>query len=435
MASFQIVDWSVTREGTSHRLKIQWRLPEGERDVHFVFPEALGVPAPEDLADGMLSLSLFSAMHQGLPLSLPQPVSAQLLERQWGTQEIAALWFKGLQEVSVEATARLPMMSRSPLRAGASATFTAGVDSMLTVLDHREELDFLVHVQGFGPIEELENSYFAPQITHLEKVAKRLGLPLHFMKTDYRRQQDVCVPWMDNHGAALAAIGLWLGQHVGKFYIASSNPWTRQNPWGSSHWLDERWSTERVRIRLHGLTYTRTEKLARLVQKYPEFVPELAVCWTDGVAVPDRNCGTCEKCLRTMCGLALVGYDHLEGLFQVPLDLDRVRAMPIPEDFNRIDWKRLLSYGEKHAPDHPALDVVRSVVAEIYMRRFTTLISSMDEELEVSPELSKLGRVMRDDLWKSWKSRQGGWLRKKMLALSDSRPAEAIKALWGKEPL
>ena len=435
MASFQIVDWSVTREETSHRLKIQWRLPTGERVVRFDFPEALGVPAPEDLADGMLSLSLFSAMHQGMPLSLPQPVSAQLLERQWGTQEIAALWFKGLQEVPVEAIPRPALPGPSPLRQGASATFTAGVDSMLTVLDHREELDFLVHVQGFGPIEELEGAYFAPQFAHFQKVAKKLGLPLHLIRTDYRRQQDVCVPWMDNHGAGLATIGLWLGQHVGRFFVASSNPWTRQKPWGSSHWLDERWSTERVRIRLHGLTYTRTEKLARLVQKYPEFVPELAVCWTDGVAVPDRNCGTCEKCLRTMCGLALVGYENLEGLFQVPLDLDRVRAMPIPEDFNRIDWKRLLLYGEEHAPDHPVLDAVRSVVAEIHMRRFTTLIASMDQELEASPELSKLGRVMRDDLWKSWKSRQGGWLRKKMLALSDSRPAEAIKALWGKEPL
>ena len=69
------------------------------------------------------------------------------------------------------------------------------------------------------------------------------------------------------------------------------------------------------------------------------------------------------------------------------------------------------------------------------MRRFTTLIASMDQELETSPELSKLGRVMRDDLWKSWKSRQGGWLRKKMLALSDARPAAAIKALWGKDAL
>lgn len=435
MASFQIVDWSASREGATHRLHIQWRLPSGERVVHFDFPEALGVPAPEDLADGMLSLSLFSAMHQGLPLSLPQPVSAQMLEQQQGTQEIAALWFQGLQEVPVEATARPAVAGRPPLRAGASATFTAGVDSMLTVLDHREELDFLIHVQGFGPIEELEDAYFAPQIAHLKKVAEKIGLPLHLMKTDYRRHQEVCVPWMDNHGAALATIGLWLGQHVGKFYIASSNPWTRQNPWGSSHWLDERWSNERVRVRLHGQPYTRPEKVARLVQKYPEFVPDLAVCWTDGVAVPDRNCGTCEKCMRTMCGLVLAGYERLEGLFQAPLDLERVRTQPFPEDFNSIDWRRLLDFGVKHAPDHPALDAIRSVVAETYMRRFTNLITSMDQELETSPEVSKLGRVMRDDLWKSWKSRQGGWLRKKMLALSDARPADAIKALWGKDAL
>ena len=435
MADFEIFDWSVRDHAGFRHLQIRWRLPSGWREFEFSFPDELGEPTSEDLADAMLPLSLFTAMKHGWSLSLPQPVSAQLLARQPGTQEIAASWFHGFNEIPVSASPRTLSFSGGERRPGIAAAFTSGVDSLLTALDHREELDFLVFVQGYGPPDELNEGSFAQEAAHIRRVAGRLGLPWHLVRTTYRVGEEICAPWMENHGACLAALGLMLGNRIGTFLLPSSRSWATQIPWGSSHWLDERWSTERVRIRLDALRYSRVQKLARMVKLYPEFVPEILVCVGDASGSTVLNCGQCEKCLRTMCCLALSGWEQWEGVFKQPLDLDRVGKLKIIGPPHQDEWRNILKYGEAHVPNHPVVGALRQVAANIGMRKLLKLVGDHDGELPDGPELAKFCRVLRDDLWQSWSAHQGGWLRKQMLSFAESRPAQVLKAVFGKETL
>jgi hypothetical protein len=53
-----------------------------------------------------------------------------------------------------------------------------------------------------------------------------------------------------------------------------------------------------------GAGYSRTEK-AEVLQRFPFVVEGLKVCWEG--RDPDKNCGRCEKCLRTRLNFAASG--------------------------------------------------------------------------------------------------------------------------------
>lgn len=435
MASFEILPWQITAANAEHRVQVTIRLPQGDRSFEIIFPDAIGPLGQPEVADGLFTLLLFSAMHQGLPLHFPMPLSRQLLKIQARQQEIAAAWFPSLRRVEVAATPREgPADAVLPSRRTA-ATFTAGVDSMLTALENRDSLDFLFYMQGFGPLTELEGPIFQPMASHMKKVADKLGRPFHVGRMTYRALADICAPWMDNHGAALASLGLFMGNSVERLLIPSSNPWEHQSPWGSHHLLDESWSSERVSIQLHGSRFNRPHKVQHLVNHYPDFVGDLAVCWTDDVPNQARNCSRCEKCLRTMCSLAMCGWERWGEAFCEPLNLERVRALKLQPGNLRNEWEPMLRFGKEHAPDHPVTTAVEVVVANARLRIFLAELQKIEGDWHRIPSLVKLAHWWRDEVWQSWSDRQRGWLRKKIKGLATTQPASVIRALWGKDAL
>jgi hypothetical protein len=103
-----------------------------------------------------------------------------------------------------------------------------------------------------------------------------------------------------SHGSCLASVALALGFE--KCYIPSSYTYRELHPWGSHPLVDAHWSTEGTAVVHDCASVGRAEKTAVVAQSQVA-LDNLVVCWN----LPDRNCGRCNKCLRTRVALRLLG--------------------------------------------------------------------------------------------------------------------------------
>jgi hypothetical protein len=144
----------------------------------------------------------------------------------------------------------------------------------------------------------------------LDEVTKKIRLVAdHFGKSpvivhsNLRETLDKHVAWYKyGHGPALASIGLAKEETHKKIYIPASNTMTFPQECSTHPHIDPLWSTETLEF-VHDAPITRPEKL-RVVAELPYVRNLLRVCWQGNA----YNCGKCEKCVRTMLSLNLLGY-------------------------------------------------------------------------------------------------------------------------------
>jgi hypothetical protein len=105
------------------------------------------------------------------------------------------------------------------------------------------------------------------------------------------------------HGAVLGSAAAFFSRRFRRAYIASSSYPGDVYPWGSHPWLDPYYSSSHFQVENHGLGMSRLDRTA-LVADWPAGLNNVRVCQKDDPAV---NCGTCEKCIRTMTALVCLG--------------------------------------------------------------------------------------------------------------------------------
>jgi hypothetical protein len=106
------------------------------------------------------------------------------------------------------------------------------------------------------------------------------------------------------HGAVSSSLASFCSKRFHKIYIASSFDATRLHPWGSHPLLDPYYSSAHCQIEHHGVGMSRFEKTA-LVAEWSVALQNIRVCQNDDTG--QSNCGTCEKCIRTMTALVALG--------------------------------------------------------------------------------------------------------------------------------
>jgi hypothetical protein len=115
------------------------------------------------------------------------------------------------------------------------------------------------------------------------------------------------------HGAVLSSAAAFFSRRFRRGYIASSSYPGDVYPWGSHPWLDPYYSSSHFQVENHGLGMSRLERTA-IVADWPAGLNNVRVCQKDDPAV---NCGTCEKCIRTMTALVSLGKLRGCGAFAV----------------------------------------------------------------------------------------------------------------------
>ena len=303
-----------------------------EKEVWIEFPRDCTLDfRPGDV---LASWLLLPAMKSGEGvLELDMPVSTRLLEGLDFLQGVFGCWDRSATRVRVVAEAE---ETSSPASGGIGLFFSGGVDSLYSLLRHESEITHLVLVHGFD-IDLADLAYWSQSIARLGPVASEFGKKLVPIRTNVRDLADAYSGWDMYHGGALAGVGHALGAVVDAMYIGSTHTYRDMFPWGSHPLLDRHWSSDRVSFVHDGADCTRVEKV-KLLSSSEAALRHLRVCWlnTDGA----YNCGVCEKCIRTMTNLTVVGaMDRYPAFGDAVLETSQISRMKLRSE-NDVSFAR-----------------------------------------------------------------------------------------------
>ena len=333
----RLVDVSMRESPTTGHVRISGCIRHdcGSEDVVWVdLPEASASDLG-DCRDLWLLWLLPHAFETQCDLDLGGPVDATLLHNAHALMDIWCGWAPTRRPVGIRAESAVNPGRPAEQGRRTGLFFTAGVDSYFSLLHHdetvaasadsrRAPIADLIYVWGFDiPLAHAEE--FERKRAALGRIAESHGKSLVTLATNLR-ETGVRQHWGKvMHGPALGGVALLLGNRLSDVLLSS---WylrsDRVSPWGSTAITDPLLSTARTRTHPYGMDHDRFEKI-QFISRSQQALDALHVCWRGGTS---RNCGSCEKCLRTMLALEIIGVRHRAGAFPPgPLDVGRLREV------------------------------------------------------------------------------------------------------------
>jgi hypothetical protein len=225
------------------------------------------------------------------------------------------------------------------------------------------------HAPG-GRIDPARLRAHREHVERLRRFGTTTGLAVTSVRTDLRLLYDDDA-WRDAaFGAGTVAAGHALSGRLAHLVLGSTGGGPDLPPHGHHPLLDDRLSSGALRVVPAQAYRTRHEKVG-LLADWPEALDVLHPCLAVAEPAPGEvNCGTCEKCLRTMLSLEAWGaLGRTPAFAGRALTADAVRRAPRPPGVHTL-------YGDDLARDLDARgrrdlgDVVREIMAKGRMTRW-----------------------------------------------------------------
>jgi len=298
----------VRREG--RRLSCFVEMGSETSELFFEFSEASPVKLSSS-GNWIVAALLLSCMKLREMIVLQEPISPLLFRNLKTIQEIYKAWVPG--HSPIEIVAPLQEQPAGPERVG--LLFSRGVDSFYSLLKHDHCVSDLVVLHGFE-FPWNEDARFREHLTSVRSVAEAFNKRMIVVRTNVKDHLERYTHWDFSHGAALASVTLCLEGLISKCVIASTCSYAQLHPWGSHPILDPLWSTESLQFLHDGTEALRVDKLRMIADN------KLAMKYLRACDNPSSSghCGGCEKCLRTMVGLHVIG--RLAECFAMPYRVD-----------------------------------------------------------------------------------------------------------------
>lgn len=298
--------------------------------------------------EGMVSATLLTAMKGRVStLSAEAPASPRFLAN---LERIQHFFHDVRPHYRLVNIAIPPRPELPPTQGRVGAFFSAGLDSYYTVLKHLDEITDLIYIHGLDiPLSQVEQRQHKSAI--LRQIAAALNKRLIEVETNVVGFNHQYLPLHMLTSSILTSVGHQLSGELRRIYIAAPDTADHIVFNGSHPDLDPLWGTETLEFVHDGLEATRVDK-ARRVAESEIALQTLHVCLERRQGT--YNCGRCEKCLRTMINLRLVGALERCHSFSEPLDLQRVRRLKPLNSTQAIYLQQNIAYLERTGQD-PAL--------------------------------------------------------------------------------
>lgn len=305
-------------------------------------------PAPLVL-DGFVFGVIFIAMQLGRPVKVHGRLSRTACFNLAEFQSAWTCWRpEKYQRVDIvpDEIIDLPVPEHAPR---AISAFSGGVDGTFTAIRHKHKLlgngsypltDVML-VHGFDvPLGKPEA--FDLLLQRIRPFVDELGLGMKVIRTNLKEASGQY--WEDSFGVQLAACLHNYSDDFNFALMGSGEPYSNIfYPWGSTPATDYLMSGDQMQLILDGSAYTRTEKIETL-RHYPTALRTLKVCWEGGNQ--ERNCGVCEKCIRTKLNLLAVGVSDAP-CFDEELDPEQILKIRLINDAQLLELQTIYSYVEK----------------------------------------------------------------------------------------
>jgi hypothetical protein len=272
------------------------------------------LPPPLDLHDMAATSFVFDAMSLGDDLHIAGPVSRSLLEN---LEDFVGSWvnycpnlYKTIKISADEEVFDETRISLPHTKGLAIAAFSGGLDATFTAWRHhnqrvgRKNKKLLagVLIHGFDiPLNATDA--FDISVASAATTLQSINLPLVTIQTNWKN--EVSRNWeMEFGGGVATCLMNWLGS-VDTALIASDLDYRRLvYPGGGSPMSYAMLSNDGFQVIYDGCAFARTQK-AECISDWKMGLNNLRVCWEGPLT--GKNCGTCEKCIRTKLNFLAVG--------------------------------------------------------------------------------------------------------------------------------
>lgn len=315
--------------------------------------------------DGFMFAILLEAMMIGDDLFIHGPVSSAALRN---AALFCEAWHNMMPDtyalINIEAASIIPNHKINPQNDHAISAFSGGIDGIFSALRHTAKdlgtgshnLTHVLMVHGLDiPSDNIEGFKVLQQ--RVAPIYQSLGLKKINVWTNMRPLTHQ--HWEMSFSAQLAACLHLLSGSFQYGIIGSSEPYSDMVlPWGSNPATNYLLSGASMEMVHDGAGYTRTEKVKR-VSKHEPGVKFAKFCWE---GEPGKNCGICEKCIRTRLNfLAAVNEAH-PACFDQPFELDKIEALTLKNKAIYTEFKSILRYADRHHRSGPWMDKLRQLV-------------------------------------------------------------------------
>lgn len=361
------IEWFLDVFG-EHGLVLRHAVPESDQHL-------LGDPGRGDHA---LAAVMLWAMRNGKNIVVEGTVSPRLLD---GLETLQSIWQRWRKEryaiVDIRAAEESEPVHLALNRPGLFA-FSGGVDGSFSFFRHfqgkagrsnrKPGAALLVHGMDI-PLER--DDFFASAAERAERMLNGTGVPLLRVRTNTRK---LGMDWEDSYGLQLVSCFFLFQDHFAWAMKGSGEPYDELVlPWGSTPLTDPLCATGAMQLVLDGCAFDRTEKVQWLAQN-TGVSEELRVCWAGENL--DRNCGNCEKCVRTMLNFWAVG-EVVPSAFPTQLTPERVRTLRPKNETQLRELITLMRHAVlNHAPQDPILRTLVYVVQRSKFLKFKKNINS-----------------------------------------------------------
>jgi hypothetical protein len=319
-------------------------------------------PTPPDNFDGILCATVLHAMAEGRDVHLHGSATSTML---LNLAEFQLAWSRWLPTVYRPVAIEVDSVIHNPHQGTSRAisAFSGGVDSSFTLLRNSIRsgnpgypVDTVLLVHGFdvslsnwGDLQEL--------IERTAPIRELTGVQLRIVRTNSKELR--LQKWADSFAAELAACMHLYSAEFSLALVGSSEPYDALVlPWGSNPVTDHLLSGGRLRIVHDGAAFSRTDKVA-YVSGFPAARQSLKVCWEG--KQQGRNCGTCEKCVRTQLNFRAVGVMN-PPCFDAPLELRRITDIQIRSGASLAELRSIVDYAERRNIDEDWVRLLRKRV-------------------------------------------------------------------------
>lgn len=310
------------------------------------------VPWSENIhLDGHLFAILLHAMERGKNVRVHGTISQMAMRNVEELQSIWQMWRPKTYKKIEILPDRVDTSRIVKTQEKAIAAFSGGVDSIYTAMRHtrllpenvRYPLSDALMIHGFDV--DIDNiSGFKKLVSRVTPILTDLNIKLRTLRTNSRELK--LQNWDDSHGLELAAC---LHMYYDEFafgLVGSSGPYYNFIlPWGSNAVTDRLISGNNLSIIHDGGGSFRTDKVND-IKNYPLACKLLRVCYED--TENSKNCGKCEKCVRTQLAFLAAGAKSIPECFPEGFNLQIIKDVKLYRDGNITDLKKILEYANEH---------------------------------------------------------------------------------------
>jgi len=293
---------------------------------------------------------VMDAMNENRDIVVHGKVSRELLSN---LVEYQAVWNKWLPEIYNRVNIKVEEIIENPSKvSGALCAFSGGVDATFTVFRNSlnknsyrsQKINLCSIIHGFD-IPLVDNKAFNNVLNQASKTLKVLGIPILPIRTNYRHISNI-----DNWSYAhlWATVGTLINYKglAGVCLIGSTEPYNSLViPWGSTPISDHLLSSASFKVMHDGASHSRNEKVKELAE-WNVGLENLRVCIFG--EHKDRNCGQCEKCIRTMLNFLVNKLEIPSSFPKKIITKDDLLKIKLSNNAIRAEWRQINEFAKKN---------------------------------------------------------------------------------------